>query len=153
MLRLLDKGNSQRRAFVGLGFTDRSEAFDFNVALVSPSSCIAFSSPVIQCKLSDIQCVLQSDHEKHVQRSKEAAIAASQAASNSGGREQVSGEAAVLYKSQDLSLKEGETITINVKRPSRTGGFLSSNRRGNETIPPPRPSNTLSIPQPPQVPY
>lgn len=33
VLRLLDK-SSGRHAFVGLGFNDRGEAFDFNVALV-----------------------------------------------------------------------------------------------------------------------
>ena len=37
VLRLMDQANPQRRAFVGLGFTDRAEAFDFNVALVSES--------------------------------------------------------------------------------------------------------------------
>ena len=37
VLRLLDPSHPQRRAFVGLGFNDRSEAFDFNVALVSMS--------------------------------------------------------------------------------------------------------------------
>ena len=43
VLRLLDTSHPQRRAFVGMGFNDRSEAFDFNVALVSMSGshCIS----------------------------------------------------------------------------------------------------------------
>lgn len=35
VLRLIDPKNPKHRAFLGLGFTDRAEAFDFNVALVS----------------------------------------------------------------------------------------------------------------------
>ena len=35
VLRLVDPKNANKRAFLGLGFTDRAEAFDFNVALVS----------------------------------------------------------------------------------------------------------------------
>lgn len=34
VLRLVDPANPRKRAFLGLGFTDRAEAFDFNVALV-----------------------------------------------------------------------------------------------------------------------
>lgn len=36
VLRLIDPTNPKHRAFLGLGFTDRAEAFDFNVALVKP---------------------------------------------------------------------------------------------------------------------
>ncbi|KAK9816945.1 hypothetical protein WJX72_007270 [[Myrmecia] bisecta] len=99
VLRLVDPGTG-RHAFLGMGFQERGEAFDFNVAL--------------------------SDHEKHVQRAKEVSVAKSNAnddstPSNSGPRT----DADALYKKQDLSLKQGETIRINVKKPAAAGGFLS----------------------------
>lgn len=35
VLRLMTSNDARQKAFVGLGFDDRSEAFDFQVALVS----------------------------------------------------------------------------------------------------------------------
>ena len=49
VLRLMDQANPQRRAFVGLGFTDRAEAFDFNVALVSWSLHTHWSENLAFC--------------------------------------------------------------------------------------------------------
>ena len=39
VLRLVDDA-SGRHAFIGMGFADRSDAFDFNVALVRPAACM-----------------------------------------------------------------------------------------------------------------
>ena len=59
--------------------------------------------------------LLQQDHEKHVQRAKEVKQASTQAAAPQGSPAASPGqapstEAAALYKKQDLSLKEGQTI-------------------------------------------
>ncbi|KAK9835140.1 hypothetical protein WJX81_000793 [Elliptochloris bilobata] len=108
VLRLVDP-TSGRHAFIGLMFGDRNDAFDFNVAL--------------------------SDHEKHLQRDKDVAAArggkdAGPAAASAAAP---SPEVAALYRRQDLSLKDGETIKIQVKAPAakaeaggRSGGsFLA----------------------------
>lgn len=102
VLRVVDPA-SKRHAFLGLGFSERHEAFDFNVAL--------------------------SDHEKHSQRAKEVTSAASSAASGTSIAPALAqSDAATLYKKQDLSLKEGQTIKIAMKRPGSAegGGMLAS---------------------------
>lgn len=65
-------------AFIGMGFTERSEAFDFNVAL--------------------------QDHAKEVKRKKEMKHA----------QDRLAQEPAL-----DFSLKEGQTITVNIKTPKK----------------------------------
>jgi hypothetical protein len=71
---------------------------------------------------------LQSDHEKHTQRSKEVQEAAQFSAHS--GRDPALGasqqshlntDAARLYENRDLRLKEGETMKINLKRPGSAG--------------------------------
>lgn len=88
---------SGRHAFLGMGFAERGEAFDFNVAM--------------------------SDHVRHCQRDT-AIMAAQQGGGGNGGSRSGSGgaaalsnaDAAVLYQPQkDLSLKEGQTIHVSVK--------------------------------------
>lgn len=63
-------------------------------------------------QVSDMNCLLlQSDHEKQVQRAKEVKVAASSAASGSSIAPNLAqSDAATLYRKQDLSLKEGQTI-------------------------------------------
>ncbi|CAL5219639.1 g1515 [Coccomyxa viridis] len=103
VLRLVD-AQTKRHAFIGMGFADRSDAFDFNVAL--------------------------ADHEKFCRRAKEVQVA-KQDVRNEAPAAPCS-EVASLYKKQDLSLKQGETLKINMKRPTNekssgsAGGFLSS---------------------------
>ncbi|PSC67983.1 NECAP endocytosis associated isoform [Micractinium conductrix] len=103
VLRLEDAA-SKRHAFVGVSFAERSAAFDFNCAV--------------------------SDHERQRQRSAEMSkiahaadpLAAAQAS-------ELLPEAAALYRQPgDLSLKEGETIKIAVKKaatPADGDSFLS----------------------------
>ncbi|KAL5252034.1 hypothetical protein ACHWQZ_G014998 [Mnemiopsis leidyi] len=87
VLRLVDpKDLSGRHAFIGVGFADRGDSFDFNVAI--------------------------SDHFKWLKQSKEIE------------KEDQNPKPAV-----DLSLKAGQTITINLKN---TG---SGERRGSEPKP------------------
>jgi len=87
-------------AFIGMGFTERSEAFDFNVAL--------------------------QDHAKEVKRKKELKNA----------QERLSQE-----PTQDFSLKEGQTITVNLKAPKKATPSASQSKApsGGDTpfLPPP----------------
>lgn len=98
VLRIEDP-ESKRHAFVGLNFSERTNAFDFNVSL--------------------------SDYEKLRKREKE--LRASRASPG-----EVSGsDAEMLYRTQDLSLKEGEKVKLSIKtkeknvdKNSSKGGFL-----------------------------
>lgn len=68
---------------------------------------IVLSAPA----LLDCNAALQSDHEKQVQRAKEVKVAASSAAAGDAIAPALAqSDAATLYRKQDLSLKEGQTI-------------------------------------------
>ncbi|KAI9144131.1 hypothetical protein BKA69DRAFT_1164299 [Paraphysoderma sedebokerense] len=99
VLRIEDKG---RHAYVGLGFAERNDAFDFNVAL--------------------------QDHVKHVKAQKEP-----KKALDPGPK-------------LDLSLKEGETISINIGKIAKKPVKPSTNvvNDGSPAILPPRPSSSNS---------
>ena len=98
--------------------------------------------------------ILQSDHEKHIQRAKEAAKAAQMAATAGpeAAASQLRTDAASLYQSHDLRLKEGETIRINVKRPSTGGGFVSGNSAAFSSSTAAQPTVPLSVLQTSQQP-
>jgi hypothetical protein len=86
VLRVEDPGTG-RHAFLGCGFDQRGDAFDFSAAL--------------------------SDHERQLQREQAIAEGASASAggASGGAPAQASADVAALYANHgDLSLKEGETI-------------------------------------------
>ncbi|KAL4514074.1 hypothetical protein Ndes2526B_g09229 [Nannochloris sp. 'desiccata'] len=118
VLRIVDPATN-RHAFLGINFAERSNAFDFNVAL--------------------------TDFEKRAVREEELKRVA--AAAGAGGgigavltttsdpsssspskTPNMSPEAAVLYQKHDFTLKEGEHFKVEVKKSaasSAPGGFLS----------------------------
>lgn len=155
VLRLADAATG-RHAFVGLGFAERPDAFDFNVAL--------------------------GDHDKHVRRGREieeakaaaAAAAPSSSSASTSSRQQQPDEAdsvrsavSALYGAagRDLSLKEGETIKVAVVKSgggtaatagdaaaAGGGGFLARQQTaaaaGGFSLPPP-PGTALAPPPAP----
>lgn len=79
---------------------------------------------------------MQSDHEKHLQRAKDAKKAAQLSASSTGSQAPtgVGQDVANMYQSRDLSLKEGETIKINIKRPGSSGSRRQAEPSGNVSL-------------------
>ncbi|KAJ6824612.1 uncharacterized protein M6B38_382295 [Iris pallida] len=97
VLRIED--GTGKHAFVGLGFNERNEAFDFNVAL--------------------------SDHEKYVKREGEKEAAGE--GGGGAGAEGEDGGPIDIHPAVNHRLKEGETIRINVKsKPAFGPGMLSA---------------------------
>ena len=102
---------------------------------------------------------MQSDHEKHTRRSQEVEEAAQQSAHSGRGsaagpgpNSQLNTDAARLYQSRDLSLKDGETIKI--KMPGSSGASKMQPRaQGLPTVslPPPQQSRAPT-PAPTQAP-
>jgi len=89
VVRIEDRG---KHAFIGLGFLEKNDAFDFNVAL--------------------------QDHVKYTKQASESKIA-----SKLNNQPKL-----------DLSLKEGQTITVNIK--TKTGGTPSKNQTStNNPVP------------------
>ncbi|CAK9323553.1 unnamed protein product [Citrullus colocynthis] len=118
-----------KHAFVGLGFAERNEAFDFNVAL--------------------------SDHEKYVRRDLEK----DPSSGGSSGGDAKEESHIDIHPAVNHRLKEGETIRINVKhKPSSGTGMLSAaGLSGSGTgkpktlslAPPPAGARKISSPLPP----
>eukprot|EP00890_Picochlorum_soloecismus_P002287 jgi/Picsp_1/3059/NSC_01281-R1_non-intrinsic abc protein 4 len=95
----IEDPESKRHAFVGLNFSERAHAFDFNVAL--------------------------SDYEKLRKREKDLRASRTSTGEVSGS------DAELLYRTQDLSFKEGEKVKLSIKKNekkveknSSKGGFL-----------------------------
>eukprot|EP00951_Prasinocladus_malaysianus_P005753 scaffold40538_cov41-Prasinocladus_malaysianus.AAC.1 len=114
-IRVEDPG-SGRHAFLGMGFAERGEAFDFNVAL--------------------------SDHVKHCKRQTEI----EQMKDSGGGTSTLASEdAQMLYQPhRDLSLKQGQTIHVSVKqggalgkKPGSASGLFAKPPGGAGFLPPP----------------
>ncbi|KAG6504946.1 hypothetical protein ZIOFF_037294 [Zingiber officinale] len=111
-----------KHAFIGLGFNERNEAFDFNVAL--------------------------SDHEKYLRRESD----------NEEGEDEDSH--IDIHPAVNHRLKEGETIRINVKNKTSsgggmlstaglTGGPLNKPKVGTLLAPPPGSAGKIKSPLPP----
>ena len=110
----IDDGRG-KHAYVGMGFRDRSHAYDFNATM--------------------------GDHWKGVQRQKEAEEQAKEAAAR-----------AASEPMRDLSLKEGETLSIKVNVPGASGKPRAPRVKsagGGLTLPPP-PGGGL-LPPPPKA--
>lgn len=105
VLRIVDR-ESQRHAFIGIGFRERSEASDFNAALHE------FMQYIKRKRTAE---AMRHAYEERLQ------------AAASDGSAQSSGE---LAPTADYSLKEGESLTLRIVAPRRagSGGFVSKKR-------------------------
>lgn len=71
---------------------------------------------------------VQTDFEKRLVRDEELKAAAAGRQSSKPG--EAIPEAAILYRREDLSLKEGQSIRVEVKKPAGTAGFGFLSRLG-----------------------
>lgn len=115
VLRLVDP-ETGRHAFVGLSFAERSVAFDFNVSLTE----------------------FERKQRRKEELDKGLSIPKSTDDSGKAGSSTnvPQGEAAILYNHEDLKLKDGESIkiSINAKKETKSGGFLSRLGAGETSI-------------------
>lgn len=119
VLKIEDPG-SGRHAFVGMGFQDRGDAFDFNVALTDQERRTEMKhNPSAQYTLDDGTVRdPQDDFSGGHRYGDEDGPAASTSAPAPASR-------------QDYSLKDGQKIHINMNKPfskasEKSGGFLSA---------------------------
>ena len=110
-LQTSEQGGGVRHAFVGLGFDERSDAFDFNCAL--------------------------SDHERDQEKEKSARQAMMDTATTSS---LIDGEhiESISVPAKDYSLKEGQSITVKfggAASNSDTAKNSNSNTHGSGTAP------------------
>lgn len=88
-LRIEDPSTG-RHAFLGMSFAERSNAFDFNVAL--------------------------TDFEKQLLRQEDLKAA------STGAAQAIAPEAASLYRHENLQLRDGQSITVEVKKKASLHG-------------------------------
>ncbi|XP_070560551.1 adaptin ear-binding coat-associated protein 2-like isoform X2 [Ptychodera flava] len=108
VIRLMDENG--RTAFIGIGFADRGDSFDFNVAL--------------------------QDHFKWVKQSKKFEEEEKKAAVDPGPK-------------LDLSLKEGQTIKINIGSKKSSTGVARPKPTGQVGFLPPPPGSKIPTLTPP----
>jgi hypothetical protein len=117
-----------QQAFLGIGFSDRSDSFDFNVAL--------------------------QDHFKYLKQRKQIEQEEKPLTTNSSDQQQQQPSAPKL----DLSFKEGQTIKINLKssftgdEPTKKSAKHPMENFTPGILPPPPGSSVAKLPPPPPPP-
>ncbi|KAL4430811.1 hypothetical protein ABPG75_006067 [Micractinium tetrahymenae] len=106
VLRIVDR-DTQRHAFIGIGFRERNEASDFNAALHE------FLQYIKRKRTAE---AMRNAYEERLQ-----------AAAASEGSAQSTGE---LPPAVDYSLREAESLTLKISAPRRagSGGFVSKKK-------------------------
>ncbi|KAL1987059.1 hypothetical protein VTN96DRAFT_4933 [Rasamsonia emersonii] len=126
VLRVVGEG---KKALLGIGFEDRSEAFDFGVALQEARKILGFS-----------------DKQQHT--------SSSSSINNSARGTSAASQSDTASSVKDYSLKPGQTISVNVgsrRRPPDPNDAVSPAPAAKEeekalfSIPPPPPASGTSI--------
>lgn len=110
------QGEGGRKAVLGIGFEERSEAFDFSVALQEVRRTLGL----------EIQSGLQGQGSK----------------GGKGGKAGAKGKEESQVQREDFSLKEGQTITVNIGGRGKGRREKSSGSSGGE-------AGAFSLPPPP----
>ncbi|KAJ3356244.1 hypothetical protein GGF32_001565 [Allomyces javanicus] len=131
VVRLSDRA-SGRHAFVGMGFAERSDAFDLNVALMDFEKAVKYDLALEEAG---------GDHAK--------AAAAVAAASGVGGGIAAGGAGGSL---PDLALKDGQQIAINLGNLAKKLGGNAPTTTSTSTAAPAASDDPFAFPPPPPAP-